>query len=154
MGGQNLADGSAGVSPSTLARAWLIASRMVATRPGLTISWADWYDGPDHLVVHDGPLGAALHFDRDDGPTWESRTAPEQALRWRDVDDIDAPNAFASVDWATWWGEPMRSLDLTAKAAVYALIADFVDADQHEPEWVVLPAKLVHDTDEAADAEE
>ena len=152
MSGQAPVDGSASVSRRTLVRAWQVASRMVATRPDLTISWADWYDGPDHLVVHDGPLGAALHFDRDDGPTWESRTAPEQALRWRDVDDIDAPNAFAPVDWAAWWGEPMRSVDLTARAAVYALIASLVDADQGESEWVVRPAKLVHDTDEAADA--
>lgn len=136
----------------TIQRAWRVASRIVAARPDLSVSWADWYDAPDHLVVSDGALGAVLHFDSDDGPTWESRTASEQALRWEDVESIKAPNRFAPVDWVAHWGQPTESPSLTAKAATYALIAYAVGVDDSGREWCARPARLVHASDESADS--
>ena len=139
-------------NPATVTRSWQVASRIVASRPELSVSWADWYDGPDHLVVHDGAFGSALHFDRDDGPTWESGTAPDRDLRWRDVQDIDAPNAFAPINWTAHWGQPVNDAGLTAKPAIYTLIGHILQTRADERRWTATPAKLVHPTDASADA--
>lgn len=141
----------AGVSPTTIRRAWRLASRIVASRPWLEASWVGLSDVPFHLVVHDGPSGAALHFG-DGGPTWEPGSAPEQVIEWDDVDDVEAPNPTGAVDWVGSWGPPALSMDLTAKAAAYTLIAHLLDRESNDERWAVRPARLIHYTDESADA--
>jgi len=143
---------AAAPSASTARRAWRVASRIVASRPGLSVSWADWYEGPDHLVVHDGAVGPALHFDRDGGPTWESDTDPDRELRWEEVHDIDAVNAFAPVDWKAYWGEALPDAGVTAKSAIYTLISHILSSRPDGPRWTARPAKLIHSTDYSADA--
>ena len=105
-----------GVSQTTVRRAWHLASRIVASRPWLEISGVGQYDVPSHLVVHDGPYGAALHFADDEGPTWEPRSAPEQDLHWEDVEDVDAVNPTGAVDWVERWGPPAPSTKLTLQS--------------------------------------
>jgi len=140
------------LSTSTVQRAWLVASRIVASRPWLDVSWLEGYDYPGHLVVHDGSEGPALHFDSDEGPTWEPRLAPDVELDWDDVEDIDALDRLAPIDWAALWGASAPHAEVTGKAAIYTLIAYVLNAHGNDGQWSVRPAKLVHYTDESAAA--
>ena len=138
------------MNPTTIRRAWQLAGRIVASRPWLDVSWVGGDGVPCHLVVHDGPFGAALHFDDDEGPTWEPRSLPDESLGWEDVEDIDALSQGAVVDWVECWGTPAQAPELTAKAAIYTLIAHLLDDDSIDGRWAARPARLVHYTDESA----
>lgn len=126
-----------------VSHAWRTASRIVAARPQLSLTWADYYEEADHLVVHDGAWGAALHFDSEAGPFWESRDDTEVQLSWNDLDEIDNPSPFASVDWVGAWGKPVHTDSLTAKAAIYALIAKLLELNDDTERWVARPAELL-----------
>jgi ADP-ribosylglycohydrolase len=145
------ADGR-GSSRATIRRAWHVASKIVASRPWLDVTWADWYADAGHLVVHDGAYGPALHFDRYDGPTLESRSSPERELEWADVEDTTSSNEIALVDWVGLWGLSVGSPELTAKALTYELVAHLLDGDGNAGEWSARPAKLIHNSDVDADA--
>jgi hypothetical protein len=135
---------SAGESASALvARAWRTASQIVAGRPSLSVTWADYYEEPDHLVVHDGAWGAALHFDGDAGPYWESRGDSDVQLSWADLSEMDDPTPFALVDWVGAWGRAVYTDGLTAKAAIYALIAKLLELNDDTERWVARPAELL-----------
>jgi len=145
-------DAAAGVDVTTIRRAWQLAGRIVASRPWLDVSWVGDGGVPCHLVVHDGPFGAALHFDEDEGPTWEPRSLPDVSLGWEDVEDLNALGQGAVVDWVECWGTPTQAPELTAKAATYTLIAHLLDDDSIDGRWAARPARLVHYTDESAEA--
>ena len=141
--------------PETTRRAWRVASEIVERRPWLDISWIGSSDA-GHLAVHDGAFGAALHFDDDEGPTWEPRSAPVRELEWEDATEIGSVLALGETDWLHCWGAPAPQDQMTSKAAIYALIAQLVnhdsgDVDGHDL-WTALPAKLLHDSDEGADS--
>ena len=99
--------------------------------------WAGWIYTltGGHLVVHDGAYGAALHFDDEAGPTWEPKTGPEEELEWADVEEMDAPDQVAPVDWVTAWGQGAPVTEPSGKVAVYQLIAHFLDAEGSPESW-------------------
>ncbi|MHA6510700.1 NAD-dependent deacylase [Tessaracoccus sp. Y1736] len=133
----------------TVRQAWHVASHIVGSRPWLDISWVDPGDG-GHLVVHDGPHGAALHFDDDQGPTWEPRSAPIREIDWDDVTESGSARLLGVTDWLECWGAPAEREQLTEKAAIYELIAHL--QDDTENSWSARPAKLLLETDDDADA--
>lgn len=126
------------------ARAWQTAAEFVQVWPELTISWADWYDGPSHLVVS-SPT-AVLHYAHADGPTLES-SAGEEALTWAQVDQFDPESVFARATWAGNFGGPDESDHLTAKAVVYTTIAGLL---RYDP-WTARPAKILFATENPID---
>lgn len=131
-------------SAATVGRAWQVASRIVAMWPDLGVSWADWYDGPAHLIV--GPKnGATLHFLSEAGPLLESASADVQ-LRWEEVEYLDRKNAFNRSEWAQHWGQ-FGDSELTAKSVVYAAIARLVQPDALST-WTARPARIVFDTED------
>jgi hypothetical protein len=144
-------DGAAGVNVTMIRRAWQLAAHLVASRPWLDVSWVGDGGIPGHLVVHDGPFGAALHFDEDRGPTWEPRSLPDVSLAWEDVEILNGLGQDAVVDWVECWGTPAQTPELTEKAATYTLIAHLLD-ESIDSRWAARPARLVHHTDESADA--
>lgn len=99
----------------SIRRAWRVASEIVSVRPWLDISWVSDVEG--HLVVHDGPLGAALHFDTDDGATWEPRSALVRELDWEDIAEAGSTRLLGGTDWRECWGAPAAEPQMTGKTA-------------------------------------
>jgi hypothetical protein len=126
------------------ARAWQTAAEFVQVWPELSISWADWYDSPSHLVV--SSPSAVLHYAHSDGPTLES-VSGEVSLTWAQVDGFDPDSVFARSTWAGNFGDPAEADHLTAKAAVYATIAGLL---RYSP-WTARPAKIVFATENPVD---
>ncbi|WP_220488404.1 hypothetical protein [Tessaracoccus sp. MC1756] len=123
-----------------------MASEIVDRRPWLDISWIT-IDDHDHLVVHDGPHGAALHFDDELGPTWAPRTSSETPLHWDEVLEVNQDDPTTRVAWSEHWG-PAGGKQLSGKTITYSLIAHLLDSEG----VAALPAKVVHDSDESANA--
>jgi hypothetical protein len=127
------------------ARAWQAASDIVLAWPELSISWADWYDRPAHLVVQ-ATAGTTLHFAADEAPLLES-DGREAQLRWADVEHWGQRNQLG-VDWVEHWGTPTLPVAPTAKSAIYAAIAALVSPGA---EWTARPAKIMFATESPLD---
>ena len=131
-------------SAVTHARAWHAASGLVTEWPHLLISWADWYEGPAHLVVQSEYGGPILHFDTDDGPLLES-PATELQLAWEDLHHTNF-RRLSAAEWASLWGDPEPD-QVTAKAAIYTTIASLLGTEG-PTQWTARPAKMVFTTEE------
>lgn len=141
-------DGADASQRANLRRAWRVASQIVNRRPWLDVSWVRLDEDFEHLVVHDGPHGAALHFDDDDGPTWAPRTSPETPLDWDETLGVNDADVTGPVDWSEQWG-PAAEEQLSGKTITYSLITQLLDSDDSV---AARPAKILHPTDESADA--
>ncbi|MDF2916024.1 MAG: hypothetical protein K0S70_241 [Microbacterium sp.] len=120
-----------------LRSAWEDASRIVQARPWLNISWIAHPGEPPHLVVHDGAVGASLHFDDEAGPAFASEIGL-RSLDWEDT-------AVGDADWMVEWGPVDLQPEVTAKSAAYLLLGALVAAG---PTWSVRPAPLIADEDD------
>ncbi|MBA3020750.1 hypothetical protein [Propionicimonas sp.] len=127
------------------ARAWQSASSIVLAWPELTISWADWYDRPAHLIVQSSS-GVTLHYAGGEGPVLTADGAEAQ-LRWADVEYFDLSNQLG-LDWADHWGHPTVPVQPTAKSAIYTAIAALVGPDDA---WTARPAKILFRTEDPLD---
>ena len=108
------------ISYESLRRAWDAAARIVAHRPWLTISWIAHPEAQPHLVVHDGAVGASLHFDDEAGPTFAGEIGL-RSLEWEDA-------AMGEADWMAEWGPMDAKPELTHKSATYLLLSALVAA--------------------------
>ena len=125
------------ISYESLRRAWDAAARIVAHRPWLTISWIAHPEAQPHLVVHDGAVGASLHFDDEAGPTFAGEIGL-RSLEWEDA-------AMGEADWMAEWGPMDAKPELTHKSATYLLLSALVAAG---PTWSVRPAPFIADEDD------
>lgn len=108
--------GDEGLDRDVMVEVWRLASRIVANRPWLLVSWVDDTPNIPHVVVHDGPLGAALHFDDDDGPYWSGGYT--RRLTWDQTSSRAEPE-----EWDAGWGEVVTKKSRSARADAYALIS-------------------------------
>lgn len=128
-----------GLARNLMVEVWRITSGIVEARPWLLATWSDTTLNVPHLVVHDGPLGAALHFDSAQGPYWSSGFA--RRLTWSEAAGQPEPD-----EWATGWGE-IDAVGLPAgRVAAYALIRELVARSLIDtPRWEARPAAMLSD---------
>ncbi len=122
------------------ARAWQVAALIVRHWPNLSMSWADWYDFPAHLVIQSETM--TLHFTDEEGPLLEVDQTDAQ-LAWSDVENLRPSSRFNRIDWTAHWGTPVEE-HITAKAVIYAAIAGWVGSDELPS---ARPAKIVFRTE-------
>lgn len=126
-----------GLDRDLMVEVWRVASGIVATRPQLLASWIDGTANIPHLVVHDGPLGAALHFDDDDGPYWSGGFT--RRLTWKQVASRSEPE-----EWEAAWGHADSGKKTSARADAYALISAFYARWLFDVcEWDAQPAPIL-----------
>lgn len=129
--------GDEGLDRDVMVEVWRLAARIVADRPWLLVSWLDGTANIPHVVVHDGPLGAALHFDDEEGPYWSGGFT--RRLTWEQVASRPEPE-----EWASAWGGPDADRPESIRSDAYALIAALHARwlfDIHE--WDARPAPIL-----------
>lgn len=128
-----------GLDQDLMVEVWRIASRAVLDRPWLLASWLDTTPNIPHVVVHDGPLGAALHFDKSSGPYWSGGFT--RRLSWAEVTAATEPE-----EWKTGWGSRNKNRNRDGRAATYLLIsamhARWVTT---KAKWTARPAPILSD---------
>lgn len=126
-----------GLDRDLMVEVWRLASRIVAGRPWLLASWVDDTANIPHIVVHDGPLGAALHFDDEEGPYWSGGFT--RRLTWEQVASRSEPE-----EWATAWGHFGSGEGRSARAEAYGLISAFYARWLFDVrEWDARPAPIL-----------
>lgn len=126
-----------GLDRDLMVEVWRLASQIVANRPWLLVSWVDDTANIPHVVVHYGPLGAALHFDDDSGPYWSGGFT--RRLTWEQASSRSEPD-----EWETAWRAIGPENEPTTRADVYALISAIHGRwlfDDHE--WDARPAPIL-----------
>lgn len=135
------------LSPEDEKLAWIAATKIVAHRPWLRISW--YADGPGtgHFAVHDGAFGAVLHFDDPHELTFGGVHNKEVQIAATDLESFDD----SDIDWKEHWGPALDQPSLEGPAGVYDAIRWTLtgnvsgedDLGLRGSEWRVRPANLV-----------
>lgn len=108
--------GVEGLDRDLMVEVWRNVSRIVEERPWLLASWSEGSANIPHVVVHDGPLGAALHFDDQGGPYWSGGFT--RRLTWAQVAARLEPE-----EWDAGWGEKDSGWREGRRSDAYALIS-------------------------------
>lgn len=126
-----------GLDHDLMVEVWRIASGIVASRPWLLATWSDASPNAPHIVVHDGPLGAALHFDSAEGPYWSSGFS--RRLTWAEAAGRPEPE-----EWEAGWGEVDTVGLPSGRVAAYGLIRELVGRWLIDtPHWEARPAPMM-----------